>query len=191
MIKAFSGDIGIMGFLGSVELSKIYILAVYPYAGSPFICIFPISCPHYPGFAVSPSSYLVLHIDLSISITKVSNSVIGFNAIDMVDFIRPDAKHVKPCKAVEPVIFIINAKEKITARIYSAYNITYAPFINSSECYKNTSIRIVMEKLFKPFLSKHLTPLINRLIESAARLIRPFSGCIPSRTNIVTNLGVI
>jgi hypothetical protein len=193
MIKAFSGDIGGMSFLGGVELSKPYAFAVYSDCRYPFVAVRSPMNAHESGFVAFPGFYFVLHIDSSISIAKVGYSVIGLDAVDMVDFIRPNAKHIKPCKAVELLIFIINAASEIAGFANSSYDASMLPFVTwtANKPSKNPSIRVVMEKLFKPFLGKHLTPLINRLIESAARLIRPFSGCIPSRTYIVTNSGVI
>jgi hypothetical protein len=190
MQLAFSGDISGMCFFGRVIHSKVDRFAFGLYARLVPLAVFPYA--FYPKGVVFSCIGLVFTVITVRNIAQISNSVIGFNAVDMVDFIRPDAKHVKPCKAVLFVRYAINANAFISLIVSGISGTSFLSCTRSADKpSKNARIRVVMEKLFKPFLSKHLTPLISRLIESTARLIRPFSGCIPSRTDILTNLGVI
>lgn len=146
---AFGGQIGGMGKLWGVEYAKVGELPSRHNACSPPVALLPDA--KVSGSIVGLRVPLVLHIFGLRNIAKVDEPVIGRVAVDVVnDAARPASGHVHPRNPVREVNLPVNRHLNAPGRILVSDNVaneSNLPYTLSSG--KNTSLRIVMDKLAK------------------------------------------
>lgn len=111
----------------------------------------------------------VLLINSVRNIAKIANPVIGRVSVYVVDIVLgPLTKRIEPCKAVRPIVSVIerNLNSAICANVPRNSSSAGAGI---GEARKNAGLRAVMQKFTKAILGKHRNPVSKVVITEGSR----------------------
>lgn len=155
---SFGIQVSGMSIFGRVECTEMGLFAFNRDLGKIF--------PSQFSDAKNPSAFIadhcllqILKIYLDADITQITNSVVRFAPIYVVDAFRwKISGEMQPCKSMRVIPFPVNAQDNISSVILASSNCTGRASACSFVPRKDTSLRIVGKKLVEPRLCKHVAP---------------------------------
>jgi hypothetical protein len=164
MKLTFGSNISFLSFYGAIKTASPNYFSINPDGCKPFFMGFTPMDTHKPRFIIFSRLSGIAAIYSCRDIPKVIDPVIGSDPVNMVNVIKREITiHVKPCKPMHLVEFIVDTARKIATFAYRANSIANLPIISraTDKAGKNPSVRIVMEQLFQSFLCKHFGHLLS------------------------------
>jgi hypothetical protein len=177
MVKSLCLQICNAGFFCRMKIAKIFWFTVYSYVGIEFATFFVNANAKKASFISFCRFSLVLTIDCLCRVAQICKSIIATNAVNMVNVVlRPLTSHVKPRKTMSKILLWGYSYFGVSKLIYisccvASYRLTRSRYEPS----ENSGMRVVVQKLFKSSLGKHLDSFIKGIERVGQGVISPFS----------------
>lgn len=145
-----------MRFLGSIESTNPFSLAINPNGGDPIALVL---CPMYTeksGFVVAPAAMHVLHIKSVRSYAQIIDAIASLFSVLVIDFsFRPMTVNIQPSETMRPVFRVLDANHSIPSIGDISSHITNLNLSRwPNEPYKYPGIRVVMQQFLQTLLGK-------------------------------------
>lgn len=152
MIFTLCHKVRLVRFFGRTVVAKPFGLSVNGHAGPPFI-LKP-NHAHKSGFISSVWFANVLRVSIRKHIAKVFDSIVSFNAVNVVDDpFGPFAINVQPCQSMGFVNVFGNSNRNVANSLFHAPSYVPSPnsFAGANFPRKNAGVSVIIKRSFQFF----------------------------------------